>query len=61
MVVEYMENGSLASYLKTRDVPYEAKLVMARDVADGLAYVDKKEKRKRKKIKEQQRAQIKAH
>ena len=39
MVVEYMEHGSLASYIKKQDLPVDTMMILARDVADGLAYL----------------------
>jgi serine/threonine protein kinase len=38
MVVEFMEHGSLSSYLKNKEPSEEIRLMMARDIADGLWY-----------------------
>ncbi len=39
MVVEFMEHGSLNSYLKSKEPSEQQLIMMARDIADGLWFV----------------------
>jgi hypothetical protein len=51
MVVEFMEHGSLNSYLKSKEPSEQQLIIMARDIADGLWF----EERERRKLNERRR------